>query len=105
MKGPYITELSPQQEAQFEKWLHAGGYADSRDYDLRGFWRAMIAGDPRAKRSFNPVTKTIHFPDTWKTPYSKSFSNESVYATPDAPHWIGSKLVDKNGKVVFQDKP
>lgn len=103
--GPYFTRLDPKEEAAFEAWAKSIGQAPSPDYDLRGFWKAMQSGDPRARRAVNPVTRTVHFPDTWKTPYSRSFSNESIYALPDAPHWEGAKLIDKNGNVVFEDKP
>jgi hypothetical protein len=67
------------------------------DYDMRGYWQAMEAGDPYAKRAANR-----HFPDTWKTPYDRTFSRESKYAKPDAPRWVGDKLVDKNGKVIWK---
>lgn len=62
------------------------------DYDMRGFWKA---GGKRAANG--------HFPDTYKTPYHKSFSNESRYATKDAPHWEGDRLVDKNGRVIVDE--
>ncbi len=45
----------------------------------------------------------MHFPDTYKTPYHKTFSNESIYALPTAPHWEGDQLVDQNGNIVFDD--
>lgn len=35
----------------------------------------------------------------------KTFSNESKYATPDAPHWEGDRLIDKNGRVVADETP
>ena len=73
--------------------------ASDNNYDMRGFWKAQQAGDPNAKRS----TKNMHFPDTYKTPYHKSFSGESKYATKDAPHWEGDRLVDKNGRVIVDE--
>lgn len=99
----YTTQLDPQAEAQFQDWVKSNNipWQDSptADYDMRGFWKAMQDKDPRAVRSF----ANKHFPDTWKTPYHASFSNESMYAPPDAPHWQGNQLVDKSGKVVFDE--
>jgi hypothetical protein len=90
--GPYSTTLPPQQEAAFQGWVSKNKipWQDSptADYDMRGFWQAQQAGDPNAVRAANQ-----HFPDTYKTPYHESFSNESKYATPSAPHWEGDKLV------------
>jgi hypothetical protein len=72
--------------------------APDNDYDMRGFYKSLMAGDPNAKRS-----KNLHFIDTYKTPYHHLFSNESKYARPDAPHWVGTKLIDKNGKVIIDE--
>lgn len=91
--GPYTTKLSPQQEIQFEDWVSKNGipWTDTpdADYDMRGFWLAMRNGDPTAVRS----AKNHHFPDRWKTPYDATFSNQSQYALPNAPHWDGNRLV------------
>lgn len=103
--GPYYTELGPQEEAKFQHWAKSVNQSPSPDYDLRGFWKAMSSGDPAAKRAVDPGSGQLHFPDKWKTPYSVSFSRESMYATSDAPHWVGSNLVDKDGKVVYRSRP
>jgi hypothetical protein len=101
--GPYVTKLSDGEEKQFQTWVKENKIPwrdePNADYDMRGFWKAQQAGDPNAKRS----TKNMHFPDKYKTPYHKSFSNESQYATKDAPHWEGDKLVDKNGRVIVDE--
>ena len=79
---------------------------------MRGFWKAMQAGDPRAVQAqqTEAVGQGLHFPDAWKTPYHESFSAQSVYATPDAPQWYdlagkpsadGPLLKDKGGVVLF----
>lgn len=100
--GPYITKLSSEEEAQFQDWVKHNNIpfdpSPNADYDMRGFWKAQQSGDPTAKRAAN-----LHFPDTWKTPYHKTFSNESIYSKPDAPHWEGNKLIDKNGNVVVDE--
>lgn len=102
--GPYTTPLDPTTEQAFRGWV-----ADKKipfnpddpksDYDMRGFYKAMISGDPSAKRS----ATNLHFPDTWKTPYHKSFSNESIYALPHAPKWQGNSLIGPNGETVFSE--
>lgn len=90
--GPYVTKLPPAEELEFRKWVATNRIpwqdSSTSDYDMRGFWKAMQSGDPNAKRASN-----LHFPDTWKTPYHKTFSNESEYALPTAPHWEGGRLV------------
>jgi hypothetical protein len=105
----YQTALTPQQEAQFQNWVKQnnvpfdpGPYAD---YDMRGFWKGMTTGDPRARTGISPYDKQLHFTDTWKTPYHRTFSNESIYAPKDAPHWEGDRLIDKDGKVVADETP
>jgi hypothetical protein len=98
----YTTQLSTADEAKFESWVKANRIpfdpSPTADYDMRGFWLAKQHGDKRAARADNG-----HFPDTWKTPHHKTFSNESIYATGDAPHWEGSKLVDKTGRVIADE--
>ncbi len=103
LPGPYVTPLSAEDESNFQSWVkdnhipwHDG---PNSDYDMRGFYRAMKQGDPYAKRASN-----MHFPDTFKTPYHVSFSNESKYAIPEAaPKWVGNKLVDRHGQIVFDE--
>lgn len=98
----YATQLPPQDEQKFQQWIVANKipWQDSpdADYDMRGYWKAQQSGDPSAKQAAN-----LHFPDTYKTPWHHSFSNESMYATPDAPKWYGNKLMGKDGKLVWDD--
>ena len=100
--GPYVTKLAPQEEQQFQSWVKQNNvpWQDSptADYDMRGFWKAAQAGDPNAQQAANS-----HFPDTYKTPYHKTFSNESKYATSSAPHWDGDRLIDSSGKVIADE--
>lgn len=112
--GPYVTKLDPIQEARFQFWVQNNKvpFEDSptSDYDMRGYWKAMLGGDPNAKQQLNQSDGLMHFPDTYKTPYHDTFSNESMYATPDAPRWTGNdntgwKLIDKNGGTVFDESP
>jgi hypothetical protein len=102
LPGPYTTALEPNEEKQFQGWVKQNSIPwrddPKSDYDMRGFWKAQQQGDPDAKRAAN-----LHFPDTYKTPYHKSFSNESKYATFAAPHWEGNKLIDTKGALVFDE--
>lgn len=98
---PYITQLPQDKEQQFQSWVKTNQIpfdpSPTADYDMRGFWQAQQAG--QAQRAEN-----LHFPDTYKTPYHQSFSDESRYAIPGvAPHWQGNQLIDRTGKVVFKE--
>jgi hypothetical protein len=102
--GPYTTQLDPVSEVLFHQWLrqaqmsfmHPQGIPfnpnqQNPDYDMRGFFHSMLTGDPSAKTATGSEGLP-HYPDTYKTPLHSSFSNESKYATPDAPYWVGDEL-------------
>jgi len=101
---PYQTALTPAEDMAFQHWVAMNKIpfdpSPAADYDMRGYWKAQQMGDPRAKQADNK-----HFPDTWKTPYHDTFSNESMYATPLAPHWEGDRLVDWRGNVLVDEGP
>lgn len=103
--GPWFTPLDATQQKDFTDWVRANKIpydlsvpTDLQDYDMQGYYLAMKQGDPRAQQSANN-----HFPDVWKTPYHASFSNQSRYATPNAPSWFGDHLVDEHGRIVFSE--
>lgn len=65
----FNTQLSPQEEAQFQAWAKAHNrLGDLFDYDMRGAWKANIGQAGNG-----------HFPDTYKKPNHPTFSNESIY--------------------------
>jgi hypothetical protein len=103
------TALNPAEEKEFLGWVKSKKVpfdpSPDADYDMRGFWKAMQSGDERATSAVSPQDGAMHFPDTWKTPKHKTFSNESIYATKDAPHWQGSKLIGNNGAVIADETP
>lgn len=105
----FRTPLSNQQETQFQNWIRENKifFDDSPtgDYDMRGFYAGLQSGDPRARTAISPYDNRLHFTDTWKTPYHRTFSNESIYASPDDPHWDGYRLIDKNGNVIADETP
>ncbi|MDE2097095.1 MAG: hypothetical protein KGL39_07605 [Patescibacteria group bacterium] len=104
----YNTKLSPKEETEFRAWVKKNNVpfdigAKVTDYDMRGFWKALQSGDPRAKSAIDPNDKRLHYPDYWKTPYDLTFSAQSQWATPGAPNWRGNQLVMPTGQVVFDD--
>lgn len=108
----YQTQLNPIDKIAFDAWQTGYGVphdpSPKSDYDMQGFYKGMMQGDPDAQQSFNKADGRMHFTDKWKTPYHKTFSNESMYAPPDAPKWVGDdksgwKLIDKTGKVIADE--
>ena len=96
-----LTELTPQQEAQFQAWVAANRVPITPDYDMRGFW---LSGD---KTQINQNDHMIHYSDRFKTPLHQSFSGESIYADPAAspPMWTRrDQLVDQNFHVLFDER-
>jgi hypothetical protein len=109
---PYRTALSPQEEQAFQAWYQQNQKAlppwqdtPDSDYDMRGFYKAALAGDPRAKTVISPYDNKIHTSDAWKTPFHQTFSRESVYAGPDAPYWVGNKLYNRAGQLLKDETP
>lgn len=105
----FQTQLSPQEEAAFQNWVKSGNVpfnpSPQADYDMRGFFKGLISGDPAARQQINPNDHQMHYGDKWKTPYHKSFSNESQWATPNAPAWNAQdQLVLPNGQVVYDER-
>lgn len=104
-----LTSLNPSDERNFQGWVAANKIpfdpSPRADYDMRGFYRALTSGDPRAVQAVNPNDHQMHFPDFWKTPYHQSFSAESQWAKPGAPSWNEKdQLVLPNGQIVFDER-
>jgi hypothetical protein len=106
----YKTDLG-DSEADFQAWVKQNNVPfdlneEIPDYDMRGFYKALNAGDPRAQEAVNPNDGKMHFPDYWKTPYHRAFSNESQWADPaKAPKWNDQdQLIDPSGKIVVDEK-
>jgi hypothetical protein len=107
--GPYATALDPKSEQSFEQWAKTNKVpwqdTPTADYDMRGYWQAMQGGDPNAKQSLNRNDQRMHFPDTFKTPYHKSFSGESKYAWQGGPQWNEKdQLLDPSGNVLYDER-
>jgi hypothetical protein len=107
--GGYITKLNPDQKAAFDKWVADNKVpydpSDEADYDMPGFFLGLTSGDPAASTGVNANDGKLHFGDKWKTPYHKSFSNESMWATPAAPSWNEmDQLVLPDGTVTYDER-
>lgn len=105
----YRTELTPMEEQMFQAWVAQNKVpvddSPKADYDMRGFYRALLNGDPRATSAVDPNDKRMHYPDTWKTPQHETFSNQSQWALPSAPGWNAQdQLVSAGGRVLFDDR-
>jgi hypothetical protein len=109
--GNYRTDLGDQEPA-FRQWVQDNkvpfdiNKTGPDDYDMRGFYKGVQTGDPRAVMAPNPNDGKVHYDDKWKTPYHESFSSESQWAKPNAPSWNEKdQLIDpSNGGVVFDEK-
>lgn len=105
----FHTPLAPMEEQLFQSWVQRNQVpfdpGPTADYDMRGFYRALMSGDPRASNAVDPNDGKTHYPDTWKTPYHETFSKESQWALPSAPSWTDDdKLIAPNGRIVFDDR-
>ena len=69
MTSKYNTQLSPADEATFQKWAQDTGHTrDLQDYDMRGAWKQ---GAEQGSDG--------HFTDQYKKPNHPTFSTESQY--------------------------
>lgn len=106
----YNTQLSPLDEMAFRSWVQNNGVpfnvdAPASDYDMRGFYSALMRSDPRAMTAINQNDGQMHYPDYWKTPLHQSFSNESQWAVPMAPRWNDQdQLVAPSGRIMFDER-
>ena len=106
----FNTPLTPPQELDFRGWVAKNNVpfdpnSHVSDYDMRGFYQALLSGHPMATNSINPNDNQMHYPDYWKTPYHETFSNESQWATPVAPQWNEQdQLISPGGRIVFDER-
>lgn len=90
----YNTPLSDKQRQLYSKWLLSlpEYQRNTNDYDMQG---AFLAGLGRGGNG--------HFPDTFKKPNHMTFSNESMYSTPEANG--GTWAPTNSGNYVFWASP
>jgi hypothetical protein len=107
-----MTQLSPEEERQCLAEAEDGKLGPHVDlsptaaYDVRGFWKALQAGDPRAQTAVDPHSGDVLVPDLWRTPYHHTFSVDSLYARETAPRWNAQgQLVDpRTGEIVCDER-
>ena len=106
----FNTKLGALDELMFRGWTQQNGVpfnadAETTDYDMRGFFRALMQENPRAKQSVNANDGRMHYPDYWKTPMHKTFSAESQWAGPVAPQWNEQdQLIAPSGRILFDER-
>jgi hypothetical protein len=106
----YQTDLTVA-EPGFRSWVDKNKVPfnpdelGASDYDMRGFYHALMTADPKAISSINQNDKRLHYPDYWKTPYHQSFSGESQWATDVAPKWNEQdQLVSPGGRILVDER-
>lgn len=110
--GPqvYSTDLTVA-EPGFQAWVQKNkvpfnpNQTGPSDYDMRGFYHALMTGNPIAQSSVNPNDQRLHYPDYWKTPYHETFSGESQWAGPTAPQWNEhDQLISPGGRILKDER-
>jgi hypothetical protein len=107
----YNTPLGQLGEMAFRQWVQDNRVPFNpdatapQDYDMRGFYQGLQQQNPKAMTAVNANDGQLHFPDYWKTPLHRSFSNESQWAPPTAPSWNNlDQLVTPGGRIVFDER-
>lgn len=106
----FNTALDPGMEEFFRMWLAHNKVPFNpqaegpQDYDMRGFFRGLMQGDPRARSSVNGNDGQMHYPDFWKTPLHATASNESQWMPASAPQWTPQDTLAQAGRVLFDER-
>jgi Large polyvalent protein associated domain 23 len=88
----YDTKLTPEEEATYKQRF---GEDASRDYDMRGYYKA--------NPDMVPNQEGQHYPDTYKKPNHPTFSDESIYHGHDGNE--GGHWGTENGQDTFTPGP
>ena len=94
--SPNALRSVTAQEMSYQKWRDdVAPQAESADYNLRGFYNALLNGDPVARGAMGNDGQP-HFPDKWKLPNHPTFSRESQYynpqTMPNTPNWMAAPM-------------
>ena len=85
-----VSQIDPMYEGYFIAWRNKHCPNDSGyDYDYRGYFNS---GMP-------PPTKGLHWLDIYKKPNHPTFSNMSIYSTPEHP---GGRWLNNNTTATFR---
>ena len=90
----FDTALSPEELKSYntfaQQYANVKGLRNvsdaSKDYDLQGWYKANQTNLPE-------LNSNIHFKDTWKKPNHITFSDQSMYSTPEH---AGGKWLNEN---------
>lgn len=89
----YNTQLSPQEEVQFQQWAKQNDrLGDLYNYDMRGAWKEGASQGGNG-----------HFTDKYKKPNHITFSDGSIYSGVDGNQ--AGKWLERDGKWVYQASP
>lgn len=106
-RNSYITPLSLDDQIKFLEWVSSNNVpydpSPNSDYDMQGYWKSIQGKNYSPE--INKNDGMPHYPDTFKTPYHRTFSSESVFSTPGAPSWNKlDQLVLPDGTIVFDER-
>lgn len=85
MGSKYNTVLNPVEQVVFDDWAARNNRAgDKYDYDIQGAFRDLMSGQMTESQN-------KHLGDKYKKPNHPTFSNQSIYSTPEMQggNWIG----------------
>lgn len=94
-KTPTIQDSNPPSFPTFDEWKNAAesnlglDIDNSNDYNYRSFYK----NEPDTAWEIAEASPGIHFPDTYKTVFHPTFSNESVYSGKEHPFFNPLGLV------------
>lgn len=91
--GMFGSRLPAPKEREYQIWRSSlpAQLQNEQDYDLRGAFLSNAAAAANG-----------HLPDTYKLPNHMTFSNESMYSTPQEP---GGNWQEDNGRWSFWASP
>jgi len=92
-KDKYNTQLTAEEEKQFQKWAKENNRQnDDYDYDIRGAWKEITSG--KMTEADNG-----HLGDKYKKPNHPTFSDQSIYSGKDG--YVGGSWREDNGSTSF----
>ena len=88
------------------KGLSTNPYDKEHYYDYLGYYNDKIKTAPYTLESMRIMFPYSHFPDTYKLPGHPTFSNESIYSTPEhkGGHWEGNTFIDSEYTASYNKK-
>ncbi len=105
LPSPYRTKLGMSEDIQYQAWRAANDVPDentgfSSEYDMPGFYQEQnqdgivqrLLGAMGSGSATEMKSDGLHYPDTYKTPFHPTTSNESKYKLPGMNReWMPNK--------------